>query len=97
MRLVNLGIGHGAADAGAGYADFDPRRDTNFAPLRALPNNPGNPPTNDQNDVDFHLDGAASLFLSKQSLAGVVGSIMRSAVTADRETTSDVFDRPASA
>ena len=49
------------------------RRDTNFQPSQVLPTTWKNPSTNSQNGVDFHLDWAASQFLSKQFAVGVVG------------------------
>ena len=72
-RLANLGIGHGAADAGAGYTYFDPATGHEFSAVAGFTYNLENPSTNYQNGVDFHLDWAASQFLSKQLLVGVVG------------------------
>jgi hypothetical protein len=72
-RLANLGIGHGAADAGAGYTYFDPATGHEFSAVGGFTYNLENPSTNYQNGVDFHLDWAASQFLSKQFLVGVVG------------------------
>jgi hypothetical protein len=72
-RLANLGIGHGAADAGAGYTYFDPATGHEFSAVAGFTYNLENPSTNYQNGVDFHVDWAASQFLSKQFLVGVVG------------------------
>jgi hypothetical protein len=72
-RLANLGIGHGAADAGAGYTYFDLATGHEFSAVAGFTYNLENPSTNYQNGVDFHLDWAASQFLSKQVLVGVVG------------------------
>ena len=72
-RLANLGIGHGAADAGAGYTYLDTAMGHEFSAVAGLTYNLENPSTNYQNGVDFHLDWAASQFLSKQFLVGVVG------------------------
>jgi hypothetical protein len=49
------------------------RRDTNFSAVAGFTYNLENPSTNYQNGVDFHLDWAASQFLSQQFLVGVVG------------------------
>jgi hypothetical protein len=72
-RLANLGIGHGAADAGAGYTYFDPATGHEFSAVAGFTYNLENPSTNYQNGVDFHVDWAASQFLSKQLSVGVVG------------------------
>jgi hypothetical protein len=72
-RLANLGIGHGAADAGAGYTYFDPATGHEFSAVAGFTYNLENPSTNYQNGVDFHIDWGASQFLSKQLLVGVVG------------------------
>jgi hypothetical protein len=72
-RLANLGIGHGAADAGAGYTYFDPAAGHEFSAVAGFTYNLENPSTNYQNGVDFHVDWAASQFLSKQFSVGVVG------------------------
>jgi hypothetical protein len=72
-RLANLGIGHGAADAGAGYTYFAPATGHEFSAVAGFTYNLENPSTDYQNGVDFHLDWAASQFLSKQFLVGVVG------------------------
>jgi hypothetical protein len=72
-RLANLGIGHGAADAGFGYTYFDQATGHEYSAVAGFTYNLENPSTNYQNGVDFHLDWAASQFLSKQFLVGVVG------------------------
>ncbi len=72
-RLANLGIGHGAVDGGAGYTYFNPGTGHEFSAVAGLTYNMENPSTNYQNGVDFHLDWAASQFLSKQVFVGPVG------------------------
>ena len=72
-RLANLGIGHGAADLGAGYTYFDQKTGHEFSIVGGFTYNLENPSTNYQNGVDFHIDWAASQFLSKQFSVGVVG------------------------
>ena len=72
-RLSNIGIGHGAIDGGVGYTYFDPTKGHEFSAVAGLTYNFMNPSTNYQNGVDFHLDWAASQFLSKQFFVGLVG------------------------
>jgi len=72
-RLANLGIGHGAVDGGAGYTYFNPGTGREFSAVAGLTYNLENPNTSYQNGVDFHLDWAASQFLSKQVFVGPVG------------------------
>jgi hypothetical protein len=72
-RLANLGIGHGAVDGGAGYTYFNPQVGREFSAVAGLTYNMENPSTNYQNGVDFHVDWAASQFLSKQVFVGPVG------------------------
>ena len=74
-RLANLGIGHGAADGGAGYTYLNPAAGQEFSAVAGLTYNLENPFTNYQNGVDFHLDWAASQFLLKQVFVGPVGYV----------------------
>ena len=76
-RLANLGIGHGAVDAGAGYTYFNPKTGHEFSAVTGLTYNFVNPSTNYQNGVDWHLDWAASQFLSQQFSVGVVGYVYK--------------------
>jgi hypothetical protein len=71
--LANLGIGHGAVDAGAGYTYLDQATGHEFTVVGGFTYNLINTSTNYQNGVDFHLDWGASQFLSKQLLVGAVG------------------------
>lgn len=71
--LANLGIGHGAIDGGAGYTYLDQKTGHEFSAVGGFTYNFMNPSTDYQNGVDFHLDWAASQFLSKQLLVGPVG------------------------
>jgi hypothetical protein len=72
-RLANLGLGHGAIDAGAGYTYFDSKTGYEFSTVAGLTYNLINPSTDYQNGVDFHLDWGASKFLTKQWQIGLVG------------------------
>ena len=81
--LANIGIGHGAVDGGAGYTYFDPKTGHEFSAVGGFTYNLVNPATNYQNGVDFHLDMAASQFLSKQLFVGPVGYVYQQ-LTPDR-------------
>jgi len=73
MRLSNIGLGHGAIDAGGGYTYFDPQAGHEFSAVTGFTYNFNNPTTNYQSGVDWHLDWGASQFLSKQFSVGLVG------------------------
>jgi hypothetical protein len=81
-RLANIGIGHGAIDGGGGYTYFNPQTGHEFSAVGGFTYNFKNTDTQYRNGVDFHLDGAASQFLSKQLFVGVVGYTYQQ-VTAD--------------
>jgi hypothetical protein len=72
-RLANIGIGHGAIDAGGGYTYFDPKTGHEFSAVTGFTYNFINPATNYQNGVDWHLDWATSQFLTKEFSVGLVG------------------------
>ncbi len=72
-NLANLGIGHGAIDAGGGYTYFNPQTGHELSAVTGFTYNLVNPSTNYQSGVDWHLDWGASQFLSKQLLVGAVG------------------------
>jgi hypothetical protein len=75
--LANLGIGHGAADAGAGYTYLDPAAGREFSAVAGFTYNLINNSTNYKNGVDFHLDWGTSQFLSKQLFIGAVGYVYK--------------------
>jgi hypothetical protein len=77
IRLSNLGIGHGAFDAGVGYTYFDQKAGHEFSAVTGVTYNFINPSTNYQNGVDWHLAWAASQFLSQQFSVGVVGYVYK--------------------
>lgn len=64
--LANIGIGHGAIDAGGGYTYFDPQTGHEFSGVLGFTYNFKNTTTQYQNGVDMHFDWGASQFLSKQ-------------------------------
>jgi hypothetical protein len=72
-RLANFGINHGAADGGVGYTYFDPKTGHEFSAVTGLTYNLINPATGYQNGIEWHLDWAASQFLTKQVQVGVLG------------------------
>jgi hypothetical protein len=72
-RLANLGIGHGAIDAGGGYTYFNPQTGHEFSAVLGFTYNFENESTDYQNGVDMHLDWGASQFLTKQLQLGLVG------------------------
>jgi hypothetical protein len=72
-NLANLGLGHGAIDAGGGYTYFDPTKGHEFSVTSGFTYNFKNTDLDYQNGVDWHVDFGASQFLSKQFLVGVVG------------------------
>ena len=65
-NLANIGIGHGALDGGLGYTYFDQKAGHEFSAVAGLTGNFKNPSTDYTNGIDFHLDWAASQFLTKQ-------------------------------
>ena len=72
-RLANLGLGHGAIDAGYGYTYFDPAAGNEFSVVAGMTYNFENPDTDYQNGIDGHLDFGVSKFLSEQVQVGAVG------------------------
>jgi hypothetical protein len=74
-NLVNLGIGHGAADGGAGYTYLDPKTGHEFSVVTGFTYNLINQSTGYQNGIDWHLDWGASQFLTQQLQVGAVGYV----------------------
>jgi hypothetical protein len=72
-RLSNIGIGHGAIDAGGGYTYLNPTTGHEFSGVAGFTYNFKNPDTQVQSGVDFHFDWGMSKFLSKQVFVGLVG------------------------
>ena len=77
MRLANLGIGHGAIDAGGGYTYFNPQTGHEFSGVLGFTYNLMNNATQYQNGVDMHFDWGASQFVSKQVQVGLVGYLYK--------------------
>jgi hypothetical protein len=74
-RLANLGIGHGAADLGAGYTYLNQKSGLEFTMVTGFTFNAPNTSTQYTNGVDYHLDWALSQFLSASWEVGVVGYV----------------------
>jgi hypothetical protein len=72
-RLANLGIGHGAIDAGGAYTYFNPETGNEFSATAGLTYNFENEHTDYQNGIDSHIDLAASHFVTEQTHIGVAG------------------------
>ena len=74
-RLSNIGIGHGAVDAGVGYTYFNQKTGQEFSGVLGFTYNMTNQSTQYQNGVDMHFDWGASQFLTKQFQVGLVGYV----------------------
>lgn len=74
-RLANIGIGHGAIDAGGGYTYFDQQNGRELSAVLGLTYNFENTDTHYKNGIDSHLDWAASQFLSANWQVGVAGYV----------------------
>jgi len=72
-RLANLSLGFAAIDAGAGYTYFDPKAGNEFSVVAGLTYSAPNRDLQYRNGIDFHIDWAASKFLTKTVQLGVVG------------------------
>jgi hypothetical protein len=76
-RLSNLGIGHGAIDAGGGYTYFNPQTGHELSGVLGFTYNFLNTATQYQNGVDLHFDWGASQFITKQVQVGLVGYVYK--------------------
>jgi len=72
-RPANLGIGHGAVDAGGGYSYFNPQTGHEFSAVLGFTYNFNNTDTQYQNGVDMHIDWGVSQFVTQQWQVGLVG------------------------
>jgi hypothetical protein len=73
LRLPNIGLGHGAVDAGGGYTYFNEATGNEFSGVAGFTYNFPNPDTRYRSGIDFHFDWGASHFLSKQLFVGIAG------------------------
>jgi hypothetical protein len=72
-RIANIGIGHGAIDAGGGYTYLNPATGVTLSGVAGFTYNFKNPDTQVQSGIDFHFDWSTAQFLSKQAFVGLVG------------------------
>jgi hypothetical protein len=72
-RLANLGLGHGAVDAGGGYTYLNHDAGLEFSAVAGFTYNLTNTFTNYRSGVDFHLDAGASKYLNSSLFVGPVG------------------------
>ena len=72
-RLANLNLGFPAFDAGAGYTYFDLKTGHEFSVVGGVTYSLMNPFLQYQNGIDFHVDWAASQFVSKNMHVGLAG------------------------
>ena len=72
-RMSNIGIGHGAIDAGAGYTYLNPQTGHEFSGVLGFTYNFANQSTQYQNGVDMHLEVGASKYVTENLLLGVAG------------------------
>lgn len=73
--LANIGIGHGAIDAGGGYTYLNSQNGREFSAVLGFTYNFENTDTNYKNGIDSHLDWAASQFLSANWQVGIAGYV----------------------
>jgi hypothetical protein len=72
-RLSNIGIGHGAIDAGGAYTYLNEKTGTEASATLGFTENFENHSTDYTNGTDAHLDMGAAQFLNEQFFVGVVG------------------------
>ena len=72
-RLANLSFGFTAVDFGAGYTYFDPKTGHEFSIVGGMTYSGTNDDLQYQNGIDFHIDWAASQFISKNVHVGLAG------------------------
>jgi hypothetical protein len=74
-RLANIGIGHGAVDAGGAYTYFEATKGREFSAVVGFTYNFENNDTDYQNGIDAHLDWGVSQFLNEHWQVGIVGYV----------------------
>ena len=73
MRIPNVGLGHGAIDAGGAYTYLNPATGNEFSGVAGFTYNLKNPGTQYRSGIDFHFDWGASHFLTSQLSVGIAG------------------------
>ncbi len=74
-RLANIGLGHGAIDAGGAYTYFNQKTGLEFSATLGFTYNFENPDTDYTSGIDSHLDWAVSQFLNEHLHVGIVGYV----------------------
>ncbi|MBI1285904.1 MAG: phenol degradation protein meta [Thiobacillus sp.] len=87
QRLANIGLGHGAIDAGGGYTYFSPQSGREFSAVLGFTSNLENHHTDYKSGVDSHLDWSVSQAMSSNWLAGLAGYVYYQ-LSADRYPTT---------
>jgi hypothetical protein len=82
-RLSNIGIGHGAIDAGGAYTYLNTETGREASATLGFTNNFRNPSTDYTNGTDLHLDLGAAQFLTEHFFVGAVGYYYQQ-LTADK-------------
>jgi len=72
-RLATMGLGHWAADAGAGYTYYDEKAGVEWSAVVGFTYNFINPYTQYQSGIDAHLDWAFSPYVGEKFHFGAVG------------------------
>jgi hypothetical protein len=75
-RFANIGIGHGAIDAGGGYTYFNQKTGWEYSGVIGFTYSFINPSTQYRDGVDIHFDWAASYTFNDKLSAGVVGYVV---------------------
>ena len=75
LRIPNIGLGHGALDAGGGYTYLNAATGNEFSGVAGFTYNFRNPDTQYRSGIDFHFDWGASRYLTKQLFVGVAGYV----------------------
>jgi hypothetical protein len=86
QRLANIGIGHGAIDAGGGYTYFNSHSGHEFSAVLGFTYNVENPDTGYTSGVDAHLGWDVSQTLSGNWQVGLAGYVYYQ-LSADRYPT----------
>ena len=73
LRLANIGLGHGAIDAGGAYTYLNTTTGNEFSGVAGFTYNLKNPDTQYTSGIDFHFDWGASHFITKQLFIGIAG------------------------
>jgi hypothetical protein len=75
QRLANIGLGHGAIDAGGAYTYFNTKSGFETSAVLGFTYNMENSSTSVRSGVDSHLDFDVAQFLSDHLHVGVVGYV----------------------